>query len=116
MLKYAVHQSKFGNSLLAKTGLGVYGSSSNTALNLEGISGFGVYTVTIIDRFPEAQFCTRSFFIFGSYFVSRARISGIVWTLYDWPIEVIMPDCLVVVLFPDQDGKPGIVFFSRGQF
>lgn len=86
------------------------------ALNLEGISGFRVCAVIIIGRFPAAQFYTHSFFIFGSYFPLRARISGIVWTPYDWPIEVIMPDCLVVVLSPDQDGKPGIVFLARGQF
>lgn len=43
--------------------------------------------IVIIGTFPAAQLCTRSVFIFGSFFLSRARISRILWTLVwlaDW--------------------------------
>lgn len=37
--------------------------------------------IVITGTFPAAQLCTRSVLIFGSFFLSRARISRILWTL-----------------------------------
>lgn len=67
-------------------------SSSNMGLEFRRLFRlwhlYSETAVIIIERFPAAQFYTRSFSMFGSYFLSGAKISRIVWPLHDWPIEV----------------------------
>lgn len=43
--------------------------------------------IVLIGGFSAAQLCTRPLLVFGSYCLTRARISRLVWTrqVYGWP-------------------------------
>lgn len=53
----------------------------------------------IVGTFPAAQLCTRSVFTVGSSSLEPGFLEYF-GLLYDWPIEVTMPDCLVTVCSP----------------